>query len=983
MRRWISLCAVLVSGSLVLADGAGLEAAAQLQQAFPEVRFLREGPDLVQVYGTEFGYGLTPEASAENFVWTFGEIFGVAADELLPATPDETFQLGYTLPLLYDAESDTYKATMVCYRQYRGGLPVYGADLRLLVANAPGHPLVLANSTVRALGDYEVPRDAAARVREGAAHAAAAAFEPGLIDFGPSELVIWPDPDGQPRTPQVALTFVGAGVSPSAEPKKWRFVCEAASGAILHAEDMILFTDVVGNVSGMATTIPKAEQCNPEVATVMPWAKVAIGSTEVYADAAGNFTIPNAGSSPVTVTSYMSGYRFTVDNVAGAEETLTMEVTPPGPANFMHNAANNSEAVRAQVNGYVQANVVRDWVLVQHPTYPTIATQTFFPVYVMRTSGYCPGNAWYDYSSINFCAMSGSYANTAYSSVIHHEYGHHIVQSGGSGQDQYGEGVGDSVAVLLADDPILGYGFYYNNCNSGIRTADNTMQYPCTSDIHTCAQLLSGCIWSTRNELLGGGHLNYLEVLSKLMINSVPLHGSGGSITPAIGTTFLALDNTYYGGAHADHITAGFLAHNMIPGPPPANDDCGNAIIACPGNTYTGSTASATNDGSASCGSSTTSPDVWFKYTPVSSGSAHLETCDSNYDTVLSVHTGCPGTSGNQIGCADDTGWFGDCGWLPTSQSSLTVSVTGGTTYYIRVSGKSGDTGAYVLYFESGPACAPSDTTPPTPNPMTFAVPPAPVSASAISMTATTASDATPPVQYEFEFVSGGAGGNSSSWQTSTQYVDSGLSPDVMYTYRVRARDSVSPPNVGNFSANASATTWANVPAAPTLSNATSSTMNLDVNPNGNPSHTVFAIRCAATNPSHPVWDGMYVNAGGQPSATAVWQTDSQWNDILVTGLNGSTTYTFTVKARNQQGVETAFGPAASLATTVAGLKGDLNCDASVNFGDINPFVLRLADPGAYAAAYPGCPDYNGDINDDGSVNFADINPFIALLSGP
>jgi hypothetical protein len=62
-------------------------------------------------------------------------------------------------------------------------------------------------------------------------------------------------------------------------------------------------------------------------------------------------------------------------------------------------------------------------------------------------------------------------------------------------------------------------------------------------------------------------------------------------------------------------------------------------------------------------------------------------------------------------------------------------------------------------------------------------------------------------------------------------------------------------------------------------------------------------------------------------------------------------------------------------------LPGDLNCDATVDFGDINPFVLALTDPGAYEASYPACPFENGDINADGSVDFGDINPFVRLLS--
>jgi hypothetical protein len=63
-------------------------------------------------------------------------------------------------------------------------------------------------------------------------------------------------------------------------------------------------------------------------------------------------------------------------------------------------------------------------------------------------------------------------------------------------------------------------------------------------------------------------------------------------------------------------------------------------------------------------------------------------------------------------------------------------------------------------------------------------------------------------------------------------------------------------------------------------------------------------------------------------------------------------------------------------------LRGDLNCDGIVDFGDINPLILALSDPVAYGAAYPNCNFLNGDCNGDGYVDFDDINPFVAILSG-
>ena len=137
-------------------------------------------------------------------------------------------------------------------------------------------------------------------------------------------------------------------------------------------------------------------------------------------------------------------------------------------------------------------------------------------------------------------------------------------------------------------------------------------------------------------------------------------------------------------------------------------DACQNAEAACPG-TYTGSTAGLTTDGDASCGTSGSSPDIFYKYTPATNGTLTVDLCDSSYDTVVSVHTACPPTTSNEVDCDDDQGWFGACGWWPTEQSYLEVSVTTGTTYYIRVSGSNGDSGSYVMSV-SGPDCAPFET---------------------------------------------------------------------------------------------------------------------------------------------------------------------------------------------------------------------------------------------------------------------------------
>ena len=108
----------------------------------------------------------------------------------------------------------------------------------------------------------------------------------------------------------------------------------------------------------------------------------------------------------------------------------------------------------------------------------------------------------------------------------------------------------------------------------------------------------------------------------------------------------------------------------------------------------------------------------------------------------------------------------------------------------------------------SGGGGGASDTDPPTPDPMTWASPPVAVDVTSITMTATTATDPS-GVQYYFECTAGG--GNDSGWQSSSTYVDSGLSPETQYTYRVKARDRSANYNETEWSSEVSATTLSNV----------------------------------------------------------------------------------------------------------------------------------------------------------------------------
>ncbi len=109
------------------------------------------------------------------------------------------------------------------------------------------------------------------------------------------------------------------------------------------------------------------------------------------------------------------------------------------------------------------------------------------------------------------------------------------------------------------------------------------------------------------------------------------------------------------------------------------NDNCENALLVDYGD-YGGVFPSTPPDGSATCGGFTGEPDVWYRFTAYQFGTSKvwLTTEASDFDTVLSVHRGCPGTSANEINCDDDSIGL---------QSDLVFDAEFGHQYWIRVSG--------------------------------------------------------------------------------------------------------------------------------------------------------------------------------------------------------------------------------------------------------------------------------------------------------
>jgi hypothetical protein len=120
-----------------------------------------------------------------------------------------------------------------------------------------------------------------------------------------------------------------------------------------------------------------------------------------------------------------------------------------------------------------------------------------------------------------------------------------------------------------------------------------------------------------------------------------------------------------------------------IPAIPPANDDFANAA------SLSGSSGSAT-DGSGFASKESGEPDhagdpggasVWWNWTAPADGLATVDTCHSDFDTVLGVYTGSAVNSLSEVASDDD-----GCG-APAGPSKVSFQATQGTTYRIAVDG--------------------------------------------------------------------------------------------------------------------------------------------------------------------------------------------------------------------------------------------------------------------------------------------------------
>ncbi|MFN7950226.1 MAG: SUMF1/EgtB/PvdO family nonheme iron enzyme [bacterium] len=119
--------------------------------------------------------------------------------------------------------------------------------------------------------------------------------------------------------------------------------------------------------------------------------------------------------------------------------------------------------------------------------------------------------------------------------------------------------------------------------------------------------------------------------------------------------------------------------------------DCAAAASLAEGVTAPGTTVHTSQGGDSSCAPAG-APDAWFEYTAPSAGTVLVSSVSSTVATAISAHTGCPGTTLDEIACEVQ-------GAGQPAPESLTLRVAAGQRIWFRVASL-GAPGAFALSLE-------------------------------------------------------------------------------------------------------------------------------------------------------------------------------------------------------------------------------------------------------------------------------------------
>ncbi|MBI5624511.1 MAG: hypothetical protein HY924_12095 [Elusimicrobia bacterium] len=230
--------------------------------------------------------------------------------------------------------------------------------------------------------------------------------------------------------------------------------------------------------------------------------RLADGRT-VVTDHEGRFTLDAALPEEARrFTATLTGSYAKVANFTGASLSIEGVLEPGREVTVMFNPTGAEETDIAQVNAYRFVNLAHDWLKARGVTSAELDIPIPVDVNIDERCNafYTPGNP-----SLNFFKSNGDCANTAYGSVIMHEYGHFVDDRlGGISDGGLSEGWGDILSMFILRDPVIGEGFLKRPIDGAtyIRHGENTYRYQPWHKVHEQGQAWGGFAWKLRKSFI-------------------------------------------------------------------------------------------------------------------------------------------------------------------------------------------------------------------------------------------------------------------------------------------------------------------------------------------------------------------------------------------------------------------------------------------------------------------------------------------------
>ncbi len=261
---------------------------------------------------------------------------------------------------------------------------------------------------------------------------------------------------------------------------------------------------VKGRIEGKGVATGPTRDNSTLTQVPMPYLNVSIsGGKSATTDVTGKFSATSA-SGKAEATAVLSGKFAVVTDSARNPLKVQLVLTPSGETVAVFDPssvpAEQREQAIAQVNAYVQVNTVHEWL--KNRGVQDSRLDKPIPV---NTNIDDECNAYYTPGrpSLNFFKSSANCSNSAYDSVVFHEYGHFVDDMlGGIVHGGLSEGWGDILSMYITGNPIVGEGFLKQGERNYIRDGKNDYQYQANDEVHDQGQAWMGFGWKLRKSLV-------------------------------------------------------------------------------------------------------------------------------------------------------------------------------------------------------------------------------------------------------------------------------------------------------------------------------------------------------------------------------------------------------------------------------------------------------------------------------------------------